>query len=213
MFVKLMSHRRDRHRPRQMTRRVGVTGATPGWRREAQRALRTAAAVAWVAVAAAQAPTITAVKAAFLYNFANFAEWPADSLSPGQRLSLCVIGDNGIADALNQTIKGHTVKGHELTVAVLKADGSLRACHLLYASGLDMNRIAQLMQALKGASVLTVSDSDKFAESGGIAQLILENDRMHFAINAAAADRARIRLSSKLLNLARMVKDESDVQR
>ena len=164
-------------------------------------------------MAAAQTATITAVKAAFLFNFANFADWPADSLSPGQGLSLCVVGDSAVADALNETIKGRTVKGHELTVEVLKADGKIRACHLLYASGFDMTRITQLMQALKGASVLTVSDSDRFAESGGIAQLIVENDRMRFAINAAAADRARIRLSSKLLNLARMVKDESDVQR
>ena len=167
----------------------------------------------WVAVAVAQTPTLTAVKAAFLYNFATFAEWPADSLSPGQSLALCVVGDDAVADALTETIKGRTVRGHELTVEVLKPDGKIRACHLLYASGYDMNRTTQLMHALKGASVLTVSDGDRFAALGGIAQLIVENDRMRFAINAAAADRARIRLSSKLLNLARMVKDESDVQR
>jgi hypothetical protein len=66
-----------------------------------------------------------------------------------------------------------------------------------------------LTQALKGASVLTVSDGDTFAALGGIAQLFVENERMRFAINGAAADRAQIHLSSKLLNLARMVKDES----
>ena len=66
---------------------------------------------------------------------------------------------------------------------------------------------------LKGASVLTMGDSNDFAEMGGIARLIVENDRMRFAINAAAADRARIQLSSKLLNLARIVKDNPDVQR
>jgi hypothetical protein len=172
-----------------------------------------AAVAVWLPVAAAQSASLTAVKAAFLYNFANFAEWPADGLLPGQRLTLCVVGDNAVADALNQTIKGHTVKGHELVVEVLKVDDKFRECHLLYASGFDGTRSTRLLQTLRGSSVLTVGDGDKFAELGGIAQLIVDNDRMHFAINAAAADRARIHFSSKLLNLAKMVMDAPDVQR
>jgi hypothetical protein len=171
------------------------------------------ALLAWVSVLAAQAATLTAVKAAFLYNFANFADWPADSLSPGQTLSLCVIGDDAVADALTQTIKGHSVKGHALTVLVLTADSAARTCHLLYASGFDRHRTTQLLQAIKGASVLSVSDGERFAELGGVAQLMVENERMRFAINAAAAERMRIHLSSKLLNLATMVKDAPDVQR
>jgi len=190
-----------------------LTGAAVRWRRAAERGLVAGAVLVSLAVAAAQAPTLTAVKAAFLFNFANFAEWPADSLPAGQKLLLCVAGDNAVADALNQTFKGRAIRGHELMVEVVKTDGTIRACHLLYASGHDGTHATQLMQALKGASVFTVSDGDKFAEMGGIAQLILENERMIFAINAAAADRARIHLSSKLLNLARMVKDESDVPR
>jgi hypothetical protein len=185
----------------------------PHWRFAAGRAVGAAVLLVWVAVAAGQPPTVTAVKAAFLYNFANFAEWPVDSLSPGQQLSLCVVDDNALAAALSQTVKGRAIKGHDLMVEVIKADGGIRSCHLLYASGYDTARTRQLTQALKGAAVLTVSDGNKFAESGGIAQLVVENDRMHFAINAAAAERARIHLSSKLLNLARMVKDEDDVQR
>jgi hypothetical protein len=166
-----------------------------------------------ISVAVAQTSTLSAVKAAFLYNFATFAEWPTDSLSPGQRLSLCVVGDSAVADALTETIRGRTVRGHELVVEVLKADGKVLGCHLLYTSGFDMNRTMQLMKTVKGSAVLTVSDGDNFAESGGIAQLILENERMRFAINAAAADRARIRLSSKLLNLAKMVTEAPDVRR
>ncbi|MEP7084330.1 MAG: YfiR family protein, partial [Betaproteobacteria bacterium] len=150
------------------------------------------------------------VKAAFLYNFATFAEWPADSLAVEQNLSLCVIGDDAIAEALDQTVKGRAIRGHKVMVEAIKEDGKVRACHLLFASGYDPARTTQLARALKGASVLTVSDGDRFAASGGIAQLYVENERMRFAINTAAADRARIHLSSKLLNLAKMVKDESD---
>jgi hypothetical protein len=173
-------------------------------------------AVALVAMSSAalraQSTTVPAVKAAFLYNFAKFAEWPADILAPGQRLSLCVLGDSAVADALEQTIKGHTIESHELTVQVVSADRPIRSCHLLYIGGIDAKGTVQLIEALKGAPVFTVSDGDRFAELGGVAQLILENDRMRFAINLASAQRARLHLSSKLLSLAKIVKDEPYVQ-
>lgn len=157
--------------------------------------------------------TASALKAAFLYNFANFAEWPAEALAPGQRLSLCVVGDNAVADALEQVIKGRTVDKHELTVEVIKADGPVLACHLLYISGLDAKRSAQLLDALNGTSVFTVGDGDQFAEAGGVAQLILENGRMRFVVNMGAAHRAHLKISSKLLSLATIIKDQHDVQR
>ena len=169
-------------------------------------------ALVWSGSLAAQSVSAAALKAAFLYNFAKFAVWPADILAPGQRLSLCVVGDDAVADALGQTIKGHTIEGHELAVQVVNADGPIRSCHLLYVDGLDVKRSTQLIEALKGASAFTVSDGDKFAELGGVAQLILENNRMRFAVNIASAQRARLQLSSKLLSLATIVKDGHDVQ-
>ena len=157
----------------------------------------------------AQSATAAALTSAFLYNFAKFTEWPADSLAPGQRIALCVLGDNAVASALEQTIKGHAIESHELTVELLKPDASAaRTCHLLYMSGLDEKRSAQLIESLKSAPVLTASDANRFAELGGVAQLTLENGRMRFAINVSAAQRARLQLSSKLLSLARIVKDE-----
>ncbi|MEP7307578.1 MAG: YfiR family protein [Acidobacteriota bacterium] len=161
----------------------------------------------WVSAAAAQTPSLTEIKAAFLFNFANYAEWPADSLTPGQRLLLCVVDDRAIADALTHAIKARTVGGHEVQVEVVPADGKIRTCHLLYAGPLDLKRFTQVMEMVKGAAVFTVGDDDQFAASGGIAQFIVEHDRMRFAINPAAATRARIRLSSKLLNLAKIVKE------
>jgi hypothetical protein len=160
----------------------------------------------------AQSATAAAVTSAFLYNFAKFTEWPSDALAPGQRLALCVIGDNAVAGALEQTIKGHTIESHELTVELLKPDASVRACHLLYLSGLDEKRSLQLIGSLKTAPVLTASDADRFAELGGVAQLVLENGRMRFSINVTAAQRARLQLSSKLLSLAHIVKDEQHAE-
>jgi hypothetical protein len=160
----------------------------------------------------AQSATAAALTSAFLYNFAKFTEWPADALAPGQRLALCVLGDNAVAGALEQTIRGHAIESHELTVELLKPDASARACHLLYVSGLDEKRSLQLIDSLKTAPVLTASDADRFAELGGVAQLVLENGRMRFTINVTAAQRARLQLSSKLLSLARIIKDEQHVQ-
>ena len=97
---------------------------------------------AWSAHPDAQSATAAALTSAFLYNFAKFTEWPADSLAPGQRLALCVLGDNAVAGALEQTIKGHAIESHELTVELLKPDASARSCHLLYVSGLDEKRSA-----------------------------------------------------------------------
>ena len=159
------------------------------------------------APAAGQTAAASKVKAAFLYNFAKFAEWPADTLPPGERLQLCVVGDDAVADALEQTIKGRAIEGHELSVRVIAADSLVRSCHLLYVDGRDARRSSQLLEALKGAAVLSVGDGEKFAELGGVAQLVLEQDRMRFAVNVTAAERARLHLSSKLLSLASIVRE------
>src|SRR5688572_7009628 len=125
------------------------------------------------AALSAQRTTASDLKAAFLTNFAKFTEWPPDALGPAQKLTLCVMGDASVADALERTIEGRHVAGHELAVQIVSLDGALRSCHLLYTSSLDTMRATQFLQALNGAPVLTVSDGDRFAESGGVAQLIL----------------------------------------
>ncbi len=153
---------------------------------------------------------VAALKAAFLYNFAKFSEWPSDALAPGQRLVMCVVGAAAVADALSQTIKGHSIDGHELNVTILKTDAATTGCHLLFISASDLKRSSAMLMGLNGAAMLTVSDADNFAQSGGVAQLIVEGDHMRFAINLDAALRVRIRISSKLLALARIVKDDSD---
>ena len=172
-------------------------------------ALAAAAAAPVTAWAGPDAVGISALKAAFLVNFAKFAAWPSDALAPGQRLTLCVIGDDAVAEALHLTIRGRAVEGHEMTVHVAKHGGPLRSCHLLYVSGLDDKQAVELLESVRPAPVFTVSDHEHFAVSGGVAQLIVEKDRMHFAINLKSAARSRLILSSKLLSLARIVKDES----
>jgi len=159
-------------------------------------------------VAAQTSTTSAALKAAFLYNFAKLTEWPAEALRPGQRLELCVADEREVADALEQIIRSRAPEGHELEVQVLESEAQVRSCHVLYVGAHDGKRLAQLTDAARDAPVLVVSCAEHFAEWGGIVQLIEEKERMRFAINVTAAARARLTLSSKLLSLAQIIKEQ-----
>ena len=149
--------------------------------------------------------TAPALKSAFLYNFAQFTEWPSDVDIAGP-LTICVLGDAAVAAALRGTVQGRSIDGREVAVSHVEADG-LHGCDVLYLTGLDSKRSQQILDEVKGEPVLTVSDRDQFAQTGGMIGLFVENDRMRFAINVEAAARARLRISSRLLSLATIVKD------
>ena len=153
------------------------------------------------------------LKAAYLYNFVKFAEWPADPGASDLPLTLCVLGDEAVQTELEQAVKGHKVAEHALNVLGVNISGALRSCHILYVTGLDHRRVVQLLTLVKDAPVFTVSDFDTFAALGGVSQLFVENGKLRFAINPASALRARLHLSSKLLTLAKLVKDETDASR
>ena len=159
----------------------------------------------------AQSLTAPVLKAGFLYNFAKFAQWPAEVLAQGAPLSLCIVGDGALAEALAQAVKGQGIDGHRLTVTVITGDGPIRDCHLLYVSGLDRKQAVRLLDTMKNSAAFTVSDGDHFAEMGGVAQLILESSRLRIVVNLDAVHRARLTISSKLLSLAQIVKDGPDV--
>ena len=153
---------------------------------------------------------ISKVKAAFLYNFAKFTEWPADALGPGAPLVLCVVDDLKLAKALEEATAGRDVDGHTLVVRKIELDGPVRSCHLLYAD-VDTQKGARLIETLRGASVLTVTDYGLFAAMGGTTNLFVEDGRIRFAVNLEATNRARLRISSRLLSLAKLVKDDPNV--
>jgi hypothetical protein len=160
---------------------------------------------------AAAAAAASESKAAFLYNFAKFTEWPSDAILANQQLSICVAGDNSVAAALQPLVAGKAIGGHEVVIVIVNVERPIDWCHVLYVDGLDAPKTAQLFETLKGIPVLTVGNSGTFVKRGGIVQLLLDKDRMRFLINVEAARRARLTLSSNLLNLATIVKDGSDV--
>lgn len=156
---------------------------------------------------AAQGITAPELKAAFLYNFAKFTNWPDDVVVVNGALVLCVAGDGAVGDALERVSTGHSIDGHPVLITRGQIDG-LPRCHVLYASGLDAKQSVRLLDSLKGLAVFTVSDFNQFAQLGGVAQFFVEDGRMRFAINPDAAERAHLVLSSKLLSLAKLVKDD-----
>lgn len=150
------------------------------------------------------------LKAAFLLNFARFTEWPPESPAPDGTRVLCVLGDEAVAESLDRIKRNHPPAASGLLVRRTKADGPIRSCHLLYVSNMDARALTDLLTALQGAPVLTVGDRDVFTRLGGAVSFFEEDGRMRFAINVDAVDRARLHLSSKLLILAKIIKDDRD---
>jgi hypothetical protein len=147
-----------------------------------------------------------ALKAAFLLNFAKFAEWPSDVRPATGPLVLCS-ADQAVSPLLETTVAGQTVEQRPVSAVRVTLDEPLQDCALLYVGKIDRPKVAELTQTLNGSAVLTVGDEQAFASAGGMIGFFVEDGRMRFAVNVAAAERGRVRLSAKLLTLARIVKD------
>jgi hypothetical protein len=154
-------------------------------------------------LAFAQDVTESALKAAFIYNFAKFTEWPAAVTPAAEPLVLCVLGDAAVSEALERAVKGRLLGGHSMAVSHLEPTGVHPVCHVLYVSGVTAVRAAQIVAGLRDAAVLTISDVDGFTDLGGIAQFFFEHGQLRFTVQLEAAKRAHLEISSKLLILAR----------
>jgi hypothetical protein len=158
-------------------------------------------------IAEAQSPTEYQVKAAFLYNFAKFVEWPARSFpAAGTPLTFCVVGEDPFGSDLEEITRGKTIDQRKLATRRVKK-GRERECHILFVSPSEEARLGEILRDVKDASVLTVSDIAKFSRTGGIIGFIIEGNKIRFEINLDAAERAGLKISSRLLKLAKIVRD------
>ena len=165
---------------------------------------------AWVgapAYGADPAPSEFALKAAFIYNFAKFTEWPP---VPGEGarepIVLCAFAGEPY-DAALASIDGKSVQGRTLRVRRGLRPIEIKSCHVAFIAASEERRIPELLRAAAKAPVLTVGDSDGFAEGGGMIGLINADNRVQFEINNDAAQRANLKIGSQLLRLARLVKE------
>jgi hypothetical protein len=182
---------------------------TPGTVSSSRKTLVVAFAVAALLSARsahAQATTESVLKGAFVYNFATFTEWPPNVLATGAPITICVVGDEAVAEALTRNSEGRQIDGHRIAVAI-RTEEKLDDCHVLYVSSSSTQMVHKAVAASQGAPVLTISDVARFAEVGGIAQLFVEAGKMRFRVNRASLRRSRLELSSRLLSLAVLLDD------
>jgi hypothetical protein len=199
-----------------MKRILFVDDARRTFQREKQRSRMkrrpwgaAAAAIALLTIAStADAGPVSAseLKAAFLFNFVRFAEWPRDALTANGPLVVCLMDETGVGTALQQLVKGRTAGSREVEVRLVRRDGDFAACNVAYLSGVDAKRADELVSHVKDSAVLTVSDDERFADRGGIANFFVEHGNMGFAVNVVALQHAKLQLSAKLLALARIVR-------
>lgn len=145
-------------------------------------------------------------KAAFLYNFTKFVEWPPQVFAtPAAPLQICVLGDDPFGASLDALAERST-QGRALVIRRVATPGQGAACQILFIAASEEARLPQLLAALAARPVLTVADVPGFAEAGGMINLSVDESRVRMEINVEAAQRAGLRISSQVLRLARIVR-------
>ena len=145
------------------------------------------------------------LKAAFLYNFAKFTTWPAESFcDPQAPLRLCILGEDAFG-AATASIEGKNIKQRPLAVIRIAHVSDAERCHILFVSTSEEERLRAILDDLHEQPILTISDMPNFARAGGTINLKTVEDQIRFDINVDAANAADLRLSSKLLRLGNIV--------
>ncbi|MGH7701000.1 MAG: YfiR family protein [Gemmatimonadales bacterium] len=146
------------------------------------------------------------VKAVFLFNFAQFVDWPPEAFNdPQAPLVIGVLGDDPFGPVLDATVRGETVRGRPLEIRRSRRIDEILTCHILFISQSEADRLDDIVAALRSRPILTVGDGETFARRGGVVRLVVERGRVRFHINLEAAAAARLTISSKLLRLAEIV--------
>jgi len=152
---------------------------------------------------ASSGATESEVKAAFLFNFARYVEWPdRDGNRP---ITIGVLGDGDFPAVLEQVVRGKLVRDRQVRVKRLSGGGELRRCHIVYIGADHAEREGEIRASLSGASVFSVADFDGFAASGGTANFVRSGKKVRFEINEDVARRSGLKVSSRLLRLATLV--------
>jgi uncharacterized protein DUF4154 len=147
------------------------------------------------------------VKAAFLFNFAKFVEWPEAALPADGTFVIAVLGADPFGHALDD-LEGRVVLGRRIVVKRWRDLGELAACQLLFVSASEDERLGDVLRAVASRPVLTVSDGDGFAERGVMINFRTRDRRIRFEINLERAETAGLKMSSQLLKLAALVKPQ-----
>jgi YfiR/HmsC-like len=186
-----------------------ASGLPFGWAGKLERAV-VAALVLGAAVARAQpeppSPTEYEVKAAFLYNFTRFVEWPSEALrDPGASFVIAIVGRDPFGAVLDETVAGKTAGGRPIEVRRVPRVEEAREAQIVFVSSSERSNIAAILKELERPGILTVGDTDGFAMKGGAINFTMQARKVRFEINPVVTEQAGLKVSSQLLKLATLV--------
>ena len=158
-------------------------------------------------VAEGQAADEYQVKAAYMYNFAKFVDWPAQTFeNAAQPIVFCVLGRTPLSQALQEALSGKVVDHRPLVFRQLTEAKQAGKCQVVFIGMADKKQLRAALEEVKTHSVLTVGDADGFTNEGGIIRFVLEMDRIRLEFNLDAADEAKVHISAKLLSLGKTIR-------
>lgn len=153
-------------------------------------------------------PSEYQLKAVFLYNFAKFVEWPQEAFAnPSTPFTIGVLGQSPFGDELDRTVRNKTINGHPFAIKYLRAISEVSTCHILFICSSERKRLSDILKAASAGNVLTVAETDRFLQAGGMIRFFMDDKKVRFEINDEAARSAGLRISSKLLGIARRVEN------
>jgi hypothetical protein len=142
------------------------------------------------------------LKAVFLLNFAKFIAWPTTAFAnAGTPFQICVLGENPFGSSLENIVRGMNVAGRSFAIRSVSAGRQAAGCHILFVGASERQRSRAVMAEIKGAGILTVGETNDFLANGGVIQFKLKDAQLRFEIDADAAVREDLKISSKLLSL------------
>jgi len=158
-------------------------------------------------VATGQAREEYRLKAAFLFNFTRFVEWPAQAFkSSRDPIAICLVGKNPFGDTLADSVNGKISQNRPLIVIPIADPAQAATCHVLFVPASERKKLGLLLDATAGRGVLTVGETESFLADGGVISLKLDDRKIRIQVNPGAADQQHLKISSKLLSLAEIVK-------
>jgi hypothetical protein len=151
-------------------------------------------------------PLESQVKAAYVLNFINLTEWPAAALGPASApFRVCLAGTSQLRTALEDTVKGESVHGHPVVVDRLTSEAA-PMCQVIFVPASDAAQVPDLMRAVGPAAVLFIGETDAFLRAGGAVRFVVDQGHVRFDVNRRSAEQRGLTLSSRLLRVARSVR-------
>jgi hypothetical protein len=146
------------------------------------------------------------MKAVFLYNFAKFIDWPEESLRDKDTFNVCILGDSPFENNF-KNLQGKAVRGKELDIKYCRTLQEITNCDLLFICSSEKKNLPRILRSLNEKNILTIGDTKDFAEGGVMINFYIEDDKVRFEVNLDAVKRSKLQISTKLLKIARVIKE------